>query len=143
MGHDAGGVIIRPGTAEDAEEIRRIQAASGTAAQWDPHDYFAYELWVAQTSRGMVGFVVARRVAEDEGEILNLAIHPDFRRRGIARSLLQRVLEQVAGSCFLEVRVSNRSAIDFYEAAGFRPVGVRRGYYSDPQEDAVVMRIGS
>jgi [ribosomal protein S18]-alanine N-acetyltransferase len=143
MDHDPGEVIIRAGAPADAAAILGIQASSGGAAQWDPHDYLNYMLWVAEGAGSIQGFVVARTVAEGEGEILNLAVHPDCRRRGIASRLLRRVLEHVRGSLFLEVRASNRGAIEFYQAAGFRRAGVRRGYYSQPDDDAAVMRIGS
>ena len=78
-----------------------------------------------------------------EANIVNIATHPDFRRRGLGRALLHALLtvakergcEQVA----LEVRASNEAAIRMYEEAGFSTAGRRRGFYRDPREDALVM----
>ena len=68
---------------------------------------------------------------------------PGDRRRGIARTLLDQLFEQTAGDerrgYTLEVRVSNDGAIKLYEALGFRARGVRRGYYTDNREDALIM----
>ena len=80
-----------------------------------------------------------------EGEILNLAVDPAARRRGLGRQLLEGVLGamRAAGTTtvFLEVRQSNLAAIQLYAGAGFRPVGIRRGYYRNPTEHAVTMAL--
>jgi ribosomal-protein-alanine N-acetyltransferase len=75
--------------------------------------------------------------------VLNLAVAPSFRRRGVARALLgaslghlrKRRVEEV----FLEVRESNQSAQALYLSSGFRPVGQRTAYYRNPKEDALVL----
>ncbi len=81
--------------------------------------------------------------APDEGQITNIATHPDARRCGYAKLLLERLLqaarERGAEQVSLEVRVSNVPAIALYEAAGFYRAGVRRRFYRDPCEDAYVM----
>ena len=97
---------------------------------------------VAHTGNGAAGYLIAREVA-GTGEVLNLAVAPDFRRRGVARALLRagltflrrRRVEEV----FLEVRESNRSAQALYQSLGFRPVGQRAAYYRNPKEDALVL----
>ena len=75
--------------------------------------------------------------------INNLAIHPDWRGRGLGRRLLARVLAAAYGMgvrrATLEVRRSNLAAQRLYAAAGFRVVGVREGYYAQPVEDALVL----
>ena len=80
-----------------------------------------------------------------EGEILNLAVHPAARRRGLATSLLDATLEQLraagATTVFLEVRQSNRAAIQLYARAGFQSVSLRRAYYRNPTEHAVTMAL--
>lgn len=78
----------------------------------------------------------------DEGEILNIAVSPEYRRRGIGQELLTRLMEAVpaAESIFLEVRASNEGAIALYERMGYRTIAVRRGYYSHPTEDARIMK---
>ncbi len=74
---------------------------------------------------------------------MNLAVAPGFRRRRIASSLLDRLFDLTAGEdrrgYTLEVRVSNDVAIRLYEQAGFRARGIRRGYYTDNREDALIM----
>lgn len=99
--------------------------------------------FVAETESGVVGYVLARTSAK-EGEILDLAVLPRSRRRGIARCLLAAVSEALreAGvdEVYLEVRESNRAAIALYEAEGYRPVGMRTRYYRNPPEDALVLR---
>lgn len=78
----------------------------------------------------------------DEGHITNIAVHPSFQRRGIASLLLERVLSN-AKACgieavTLEVRRSNLPAQRLYEKYGFQPEGVRKGYYTDTKEDALL-----
>lgn len=79
----------------------------------------------------------------DEGSIINVAVNDRFRRQGTGRGLLEFLLEQAeqAGimKISLEVRKSNTAAIKLYESVGFEPVGVRRGFYSNPPEDALIM----
>ena len=79
----------------------------------------------------------------DEGQITNVATSPAFRRRGLARAVLAEMI-RVAGErklslLSLEVRASNAAAIALYEAFGFCVAGVRRGFYTHPREDALVM----
>ena len=91
-------------------------------------------------NRRIVGFALGRVVA-DEGEVYRIGVLPEYRRLGIAKELLGRLLEGMsergAGVCFLEVRSRNTSAISLYERSGFRRISVRRGYYGD--DDAVIM----
>ena len=85
------------------------------------------------------------REAAGSGEVLNLAVAPEFRRRGIGGALLEAGLaafrRRRATEVFLEVRESNRSAQSLYLARGFRPVGQRASYYRNPKEDALVLRL--
>ena len=101
--------------------------------------------WVIRSSGGLIaGFLLAWSVA-DELHLLELASHPEHRRRGFARALLGALIaharEHKKRLLLLEVRCSNQGAITLYESAGFQKTGVRRGYYSDTGEDAVEMRI--
>lgn len=99
---------------------------------------------VAQTVRGVAGYLVAREAA-GTGEVLNLAVAPEFRRRGIGDALLQAGLAAFrtnqVDEVFLEVRESNTSARALYARHGFRPVGQRSAYYRNPREDALVLRL--
>ena len=88
----------------------------------------------------VAGFLVVRSLGEGESEILNLAVAPENRRRGVARAML---LPALHGSVFLEVRESNRSAIAFYKSLGFQEVACRTDYYGNPPESAIVMKFHS
>ena len=81
-------------------------------------------------------------VAAGEGDITNVAVHPDFRRRGIAGQLIDRLTEEVRregiAQIHLEVRASNTAAMALYEGRGFCPVGRRPRFYRRPTEDAVL-----
>jgi ribosomal-protein-alanine N-acetyltransferase len=90
----------------------------------------------------LVGYLVISRYV-DAWHVMNVAVTAAYRRRGIARALLERLFE-VTGSderrgYTLEVRVSNEGAIKLYERLGFVARGVRRGYYTDNREDALIM----
>lgn len=79
----------------------------------------------------------------DEAEITNVAVHPGCRRQGVAGLLLEALFQEIGeASVFLEVRESNFPAIGLYQKYGFRQVGVRKRFYSDPVEDAVLMKRG-
>jgi ribosomal-protein-alanine N-acetyltransferase len=98
---------------------------------------------VAASPAGEVlGYLFAHHAA-DEGEILNLAVHPAHFRRGLGTALVRAVFHQLqaagAERVFLEVRESNHSAQAFYRELGFTAVSRRRGYYTRPQEDAIVL----
>jgi ribosomal-protein-alanine N-acetyltransferase len=99
---------------------------------------------VAESSRGVSGYLVGRE-AGGTGEVLNLAVAPEFRRRGAGEALLQAGLAAFRRSrvdeVFLEVRESNISARALYARHGFRPVGQRSAYYRNPKEDALVLRL--
>lgn len=90
----------------------------------------------------LVGYLIVSRYV-DAWHVMNVAIRPDRRRRGIASSLLERLFEVTAGDVrrgyTLEVRVSNQGAIRLYERLGFKARGIRRGYYTDNREDALIM----
>ena len=88
----------------------------------------------------LVGYLVCSRY-DTVWHVMNIAVDPDRRRRGIATALLQALLERVGRDApvTLEVRHSNTGAIALYERFGFRSAGVRRRYYADNGEDAVIM----
>jgi len=90
----------------------------------------------------LTGYLVVSRYV-DAWHVMNVAVAPAFRRRGIASALLQRLFAVTADDAqrgyTLEVRVSNHDAIRLYERLGFAGRGVRRGYYTDNREDALIM----
>ena len=97
----------------------------------------------ADPERGILGYCVIETAA-DELHVHNLAVRPEYRGGGLGRRLLAIALTigERRGACvaLLEVRESNRPAIELYRSMGFAPVAVRRNYYSQPAEDALVFR---
>jgi ribosomal-protein-alanine N-acetyltransferase len=93
-------------------------------------------------SRELAGYLIISRYV-DAWHVMNVAVAPDYRRRGVAAALLDRLFELTAGDgrrgYTLEVRVSNQTAIRLYERLGFKARGIRRGYYTDNREDALIM----
>ncbi len=92
---------------------------------------------------GVVGYVIAFSIGAD-AELLNIAVHPEHRGKGLAGQMLDAVLIELGArgvrNAFLEVRESNRAARGLYESRGFTGIGRRRNYYRRPVEDALVMR---
>ena len=141
--------LIRSGGPADLTEIRAIQEASPEASQWEPSDYLLYDLRVTVEDDGRLsGFAVSRQTAPDERELLNLAVAPAFRRRGVARRLVESIVVEsrqtsVGVSVFLEVRESNLRAREFYKSLDFHEVSKRQNYYDQPLESAIVMKFHS
>ena len=90
----------------------------------------------------LVGYMIISRYV-DAWHVMNIATAPEHRRRGVATALLERLFQMTADDAqrgyTLEVRVSNEDAIRLYERLGFERRGIRRGYYTDNREDAVIM----
>jgi ribosomal-protein-alanine N-acetyltransferase len=141
-------VTMRRLELSDLDAVERIERAS-YPAPWS-RAMFAGELAKPSSlslaalneEEDLVGYLVLSRYV-DAWHVMNLAVEPDWRRRGIASALLERLLLETKGDTdrgyTLEVRVSNVGAIRLYERFGFRARGVRRGYYTDNREDALVM----
>jgi ribosomal-protein-alanine N-acetyltransferase len=91
---------------------------------------------------GLAGYVIVSRHV-DAWHVMNVAVDEPWRRQGLAQRLLERVFEETVDDgtrgYTLEVRVSNHGAIRLYERLGFQPTGIRRGYYTDNREDALIM----
>jgi ribosomal-protein-alanine N-acetyltransferase len=102
----------------------------------------ALSLGAYQESGALVGYAIVSRYV-DAWHVMNIAVTPEFRRRGIAQTLLERLFELTLTDprrgYTLEVRVSNVDAIRLYERLGFEARGIRRGYYTDNREDALIM----
>lgn len=139
--------MIRPIEARDVDAILAIQSACPEIAQWTAWDYARVARgemagWVSEEDEAIVGFLVARRIVGDL-EILNFAVRPDARRRGIGEALLREAFAWGktfdAATALLEVRASNLTALRFYERRGFEVTGRRKNYYAAPIEDALVL----
>ncbi len=98
---------------------------------------------VALVDQCPVAYLAWRTLAEDELEILQLETMGSFCRNGLARLLLRTLKEQNPGSMFLEVRPSNMPALQLYRSEGFTEIGRRPGYYSEPPEEAIVLKFHS
>lgn len=98
--------------------------------------------FVAKRGNMTLGYIIGRLIAP-EGEIYRIATHPDHRGRGIGYRLLSYALKTERGrgleTTFLEVRSKNEPAKALYRAYGFKEIGVRRGYYKNPDDDAIIM----
>jgi ribosomal-protein-alanine N-acetyltransferase len=142
---DSDGFFVRPAVHADLLQIETIERLSFPCHPWDQDLLAKYECLVAVSGEQILGFLSFRtllRPGEDssgEFEILNLAVHPAYRRNGIAKALLAHQLAR-GGVHFLEVRESNGAARKLYEHKGFEVIGTRRDYYSNPEETAIVMR---
>lgn len=137
---------IRSMTVEDLDAVRGIELLS-YPSPWK-YEHFLSEIegrhswpYVAVAGGWVIGYVCLMSLFE-EAQILNIAVAPEQRGRGVARLLLERAVEQAleqgAEVMTLEVRVSNRAAIALYEQFGFKRTGIRAGYY-ESTEDAVLM----
>ena len=149
MSATANKVEIRKLELSDLNAIERIERES-YATPWS-RSMFAGELAKpSSVSLGafepetgdLLGYLIISRYV-DAWHVMNVAVAPEHRRRRIAANLLDRLFEVTSDEgrrgYTLEVRVSNEVAIKLYEQAGFRPRGIRRGYYTDNREDALIM----
>ena len=142
-------MIIRMLQLRDLSAIEDIERDS-YATPWS-RSMFAGELSKASSvclgafdeeTGELIGYLIVSRYV-DAWHVMNIAVDPNLRRAGVATALLVRLFELTSGDgrrgYTLEVRVSNTGAIHLYERLGFQPRGIRRGYYTDNREDALIM----
>jgi ribosomal-protein-alanine N-acetyltransferase len=138
---------IRPLTAEDAGTLAELESRCVGSAHWGETAYREISSsgivgWVASREKTLLGFILVRAVA-DEMEILNLAVDPGERRKGIAARLLTQSIEDGKRAevkrAYLEVRESNSAARAFYKSMKFEERWRRKNYYSQPVENALVL----
>jgi ribosomal-protein-alanine N-acetyltransferase len=140
---------IRPISIDDIDDVLKIETASfsapftkrmfeGIVANQPP-----FEGFVIEDGGKLAGYMIYSRVL-DEMELLTIAVDEKFRKNGFARKLINLMFENAgrAGICriFLEVRPSNTAAQTLYKSVGFVACGLRKGYYADNKEDAIVMQ---
>jgi len=145
-------MTIRPAKSADVPRLMEIEREADTAAHWREDDYAAMfsaksvkrVVLVAEERKNVLAFVVAQ-TATDEWEIENVVVALEARRRRLASRLIERLLDLGAAggaiSVVLEVRESNVAARGLYGRSGFVEVGRRKGYYSNPDDDAVLYRL--
>ena len=140
---------VRRALPADAAALAALECRQPRTAGWGEKG-FATELaqpcayiWCAQEQGEILGFL-ALRCAAGCAEILNVAVAPHRTRQGIGRALLRHLEEALhrdgIETLFLEVRASNEPARRLYEASGYRVAGVRKIYYVNPTEDALIMK---
>lgn len=147
---DSGEIRLRPMTADDVAAVLRIERA-GQLVPWTEgmlRDCLRADYWntVAEDAAGRVLAFAILSSGGGDAHVLNIVVDPGQRRRGIARRLLDALMDEAraraSDQLFLEVRASNTPAITLYQDLGFAEVALRRGYYPQPgggREDAIIM----
>jgi ribosomal-protein-alanine N-acetyltransferase len=142
--------LLRPAAEADLNEVVQIERAS-FADPWTEESFrrllgghsAIFQVVGHPPDRSVAGYVIAFSIGED-AELLNIAVHPDHRGKGLAGQMLDAVIIELGGrgvrNAFLEVRESNAAARALYQSRGFAEIGRRRNYYRRPVEDALVMR---
>jgi ribosomal-protein-alanine N-acetyltransferase len=101
-------------------------------------------LWLVAEDNGRVAGYVGSQTVMGESDMMNVAVHPDYRKQGIATTLIVGLVEELRkreSRCLtLEVRASNENAISLYRKLEFQQVGCRKNYYRNPKEDALILR---
>ncbi|MDZ7270670.1 MAG: ribosomal protein S18-alanine N-acetyltransferase [candidate division KSB1 bacterium] len=141
-------MVVRHMEMADVPEVARIEGLC-FSSPWSAQSFVScladreVVLSIVATINEQIAGYAVNWLVPPEIHIGNIAVAPDFRRLGVARQLLQTVLSYArTRGCtvaHLEVRVSNQAAITLYQSMGFRRVGIRRGYYQDNGEDALLM----
>jgi ribosomal-protein-alanine N-acetyltransferase len=131
---------VRIASERDFPAITRIQLRAPEAAQWPLGDYSGCSLFLATVDDQPAGFCAWRQTLKDEAELLNIAVDPDHRRKGVGSRLIEALLEAAQGGIFLEVAESNPRAIALYRKYGWMEAGTRKGYYDQGKINALVMK---
>lgn len=140
-------MIIREMISEDIKSVAEIESMSFTHPWSEDNLRESFSsccnhFYISQKENKVVGYI-GFTVAADEGYILNVAVHPDFQGQGIGKALVEKTInycmENSLAFLTLEVRESNRKAINLYSDFNFENVGKRKSYYSNPKEDAILM----
>lgn len=138
---------IREMTFDDLEQVMEIENAT-FSVPWTETGFFTFLIredtlfLVAEEKEEIMGYCGVVMV-QDEGDITNVAVKEKVRKQGIGTQLLEHLLEktkeQGVGKLFLEVRAGNKKAIALYKKMNFKEIGIRKEYYQDPVEDAILM----
>lgn len=136
---------IVPMTTEDASALAKLDQLC-FAVPWSEKSFRE------EAQNPLAGYFVAKEndeiigyggiwLVSGEGQITNIAVHPDFRKKGIASGILEELIlfAKDCGQIFLEVRESNSAAIRLYEKYGFKNCGIRKNFYHSPIEDGIIM----
>ena len=144
-------IRVRDFRVSDTDAVMVIQQHSVTASAWTREHYLAVvrrqndrrHALVIEEDGAVGGFIIGSKIGQ-EWEIENVAVKPDARRRGLGSHLVGEFINLAkiigAKAIFLEVRESNRAARALYEKWAFSEEGRRKAYYTDPEEDALVLK---
>lgn len=139
---------IRKMTFQDIEQVLEVERLSfvspwsKSAFEVELNDNLFAHYYVAARSDKVIGYAGMWMIL-DEAHVTNIAVHPEFRGlnfgKRLTQTLIMQAFRQGANRITLEVRVSNLIARKLYKELGFNEVGMRKGYYSDNKEDAIIM----
>ena len=140
-------LVIQSMQPEDVDEVVKIEQHS-FSDPWSKHNFMA-ELnlpfswvWAAKIKNRLAGYCCCWEI-EEELQIANLAVHPEFRNQGIGKKILREILNRACQrkvkKVTLEVRQSNQFGLKLYQAFGFTEVGRRKKYYRKPVEDGLIL----
>lgn len=140
-------IQVYPMQEEDLEQVAEIERKT-FSIPWSKNAFYESMkrkdtiYLVAKEGKNVVGYSGIYCFYED-GEITNVAVEPAYRRQKVGKQLLDKLQEEAktlgVTRFFLEVRVSNTGAIELYKTLGFREDGIRKGFYENPKEDALIM----
>ena len=140
---------IVPMTADHVVSVAELEKICFGTEAWSERSV-ASELtnqlsfWLVALEEDMVAGYVGSQTVMDETDMMNVAVHPDYRKQGIAKALIVGLVEELrkkGSHCLtLEVRASNENAISLYRKLDFQQIGLRKNYYHNPKEHARILR---
>lgn len=140
-------ITIRKMTTDDIDRVAELEELI-FSVPWSKSSFFDAvnskdDIYLVAEAEGVICGYCGLWGVVGEGQITNVAVAPDFRRRGIARIMLKELLERAEAEGIneftLEVRESNTGAFSLYKQLGFEEVGIRKNFYSKPTENAIIM----
>ena len=142
-------MIITNMTEKHVAQVAELEKICFGSAAWSEKSVASelenpLSVWlVAVEDEKVLGYVGSQTVI-DETDMMNVAVHPDYRKQGIAGELIVRLVESLklrnSHSLTLEVRASNEPAKNLYKMLDFEEIGIRKNYYRNPKEDALILR---
>ena len=142
-------MIITNMTEKHVAQVAELEKICFGSAAWSEKSVASelenpLSVWlVAVEDEKVLGYVGSQTVI-DETDMMNVAVHPDYRKQGIAGELIARLVESLklrnSHSLTLEVRASNEPAKNLYKMLDFEEIGIRKNYYRNPKEDALILR---
>ena len=141
-------ILIRPMRQEDVPQVAELEnkifSRPWSAESFEKALTYPEQILLVAEGTAILGYSILFAAA-DQADVSNIAVDPEYRGQKIGDALMKEMLHQAAKrgvkEVFLEVRVSNAPAIGLYQKYGFERIGVRKGYYEDPKEDAHLMKM--